>query len=129
MPFLPVITTCHMHNQPFLKNLQVIEETGTDSDHFLVTSLIDVPSINTSVNKVVRKTIRNYRDIDTPSFKKDIKSSGCIENILQCLSCDEAIKQHHISLNDLIDRHAPPQEIFCNSKNNPWWNKACQEEL
>ena len=42
------------HAQPFLKNLQVIEETGTDSVHFLVTSLVDVPFIITSVNKVVR---------------------------------------------------------------------------
>ena len=33
----------------------------------------------------------------------------------------------NISLNDLIDRHAPLQEIFYDSKNNPWWNKTCQK--
>ena len=47
---------------------------------------------------------------------------------MHCLSCDEAIKQYNISLDDLIDRHAAPlQEIFYNSNNNPWWNRACQE--
>ena len=106
-------------DDPLVKQVSV---SSMISDHAII-------SITVSLQKpqVPVKTLRyrKYRSIDTKAFQADLMESALITDSINNL--DQLIKLYDITIQNLIDKHAPVQskELSCRST-NPWCSRDIQ---
>ena len=48
----------------FMKNLNVVVDTGTNSDHYLVTAVVDTAGLHSTSAPLVKKIVRNFKQIN-----------------------------------------------------------------
>lgn len=104
-------------------NISVEKETGTSTDHFLVTFY--VPHPKTSPNGVWEwKEYRKLKDIDIEKLKADITTSDlCTSNFS---SIEAALVTYNKTLLLLLNKHAPLEGKYIKTSLDPWWNRDCQ---
>ena len=110
-----------------ISGIEVIEETGTTSDHFLIEFKIPVLcAFNSISSKTV--TFRDYSSFDLDGFVLDILSSD-LSNCEKFVNLDNAIRLYDDILNSLINKHAPIKTKVVTNKNKrpKWWNADCQQ--
>ena len=104
-----------------VSNINVYDH-GTDSDHYLVTFLVDdMVSINNSEKEL---SYRKFNDIDIFAFNKDLENSDINKPHLWT-SLDEAVNIYNETLIQLMDKHCPIKRKTVGKVNNksPWFDK------
>lgn len=111
-----------------LNDINVIEESGTKSDHLLVK--FNVP-LSVSVDKLgaswVEKDFRDYDKINPDNFRTDILNSPLCDPT--CFSdMDTTVNLFNSNLVKLLDKHAPNRKRVFRSdqEQDVWWNSDCQ---
>ena len=105
----------------------VVEETGTTSDHFLTEFKISVtyPAKPCSLKTV---SFREYSSFDLDSFVSDIHDSD-LGVCQKFVDIDNALSLYENILTSLLDRHAPIRTKMVKEKfeKPKWWNSDCQQ--
>ena len=110
-----------------INNIAVESDTGTSSDHYLVSFELLVKPHLIPTEKFEMKSIREYGKIDVDSFREDIFTSPI--NMEAYESIDQAVQMYQDVLSDILKKHAPPVELKLNKLKSPFWNKRCQEAV
>lgn len=107
-------------------DVNVVQETGTSSDHYFVNFDLCVDS--TQKNNVVwyRSVLRNLKDLDKNALKKDILNSElCKPDKYDNL--DNAVNIFNDCLSRIINKHAPYVVKHRREDLAPWWSEDCQK--
>ena len=112
--------------QRCLGDLSIKADTGTVSDHYLVTAILETDVITADSNLWVRKFVRNLKDIDLNLIKTDIKQSELSSMVMKCQNSNDAANVYNKLLTEIIDKHAPLSEKNFRVSRTPWWNSECQ---
>ena len=108
-------------------DVDVAEETGTTSDHFLTEFKISVtyPAKPCSLKTV---SFREYSSFDLDGFVSDIHDSD-LGDCQKFVDLDHALSLYENILISLLDRHAPIRTKMVKEKfeKPKWWNSDCQQ--
>ena len=107
-----------------LQDLQIDPDTGTASDHFLITFSIPVFLNHVDGTSYETITSREYDKIDIDSFKSDVSERV---GMMQFQSVHEATDCFFNLLSEVIDDHAPIKSCKIKQNKNPWWNQKCRD--
>ena len=93
------------YDNNFIANIDVIEDTGTSSDDYLITFDVSVSCLcKPTLKKIV--TFKNFSNFDLDTFVQAINSSDlCNHNKFKSL--DHALILYDTVLNSLLNTHAP----------------------
>ena len=56
-----------------MKNLVVVVDTGTTSNHYLVTAVVDTTELHSTSAPLVKKTVRNLKQINFELLTYDLE--------------------------------------------------------
>ena len=92
-----------------MKNLDVIVDTQTNSDHYLVTTVIDTAVLRSTSAPLVKKIVRNLTQInfELPVLRYDLEQSDIIQLVLQCQNLNDSIVVYNDILRKILKKHAP----------------------
>jgi hypothetical protein len=110
-----------------ISNVRVEANTGTLSDHFLV-SLQTKFSYSKKTRDYTERTLRELVKIDIAEFRNDIAEfRNCSDlNLSEFKSLDDTVDQYLNVLEQLLDKHAPLiTRTFCKERSE-FWNGRCQ---
>ena len=110
----------------FMKNLDVVVDTGTNSDHYLVTAVVDTAGLHSTSAPLVKKIVRNLKQINFELLRYDLEQSGIVQLVLQCQNLNNSIVVYHDILSKIIEKHAPLVQKYIKTSKTPWWNSECQ---
>ena len=120
-----VLTMNYATDKVPLNNLTVDSNTGTTSDHFLVS--FDMP-VSTSGQKpastFIVKNVREYTKIEMSHFRENLFSSPL--NFSDFDSVDHAVQIYTETVTNILDYHVPHVTKRFNLNRSPWWNIDCQ---
>ena len=121
-----IVTRDNVTDYIDIRNIEVHCNTGTTSDHYLLT--FQVPFLYHSTENNTSEVIefRKYKDIDIESFKKDILESS-LHDMEQFKDLENTVKLYNDVLSSLIDHHAPLIRKTVKARQNNWWNNSCDE--
>ena len=106
-----------------ISNVRVEANTGTLSDHFLV-SLQTKFSYSKKTRNYTEKTLRELSKIDIAEFRHDIFFSDLNQSVFKSL--DDTVDLYLNVLEQLLDKHAPLiTRKFC-AERSEFWNEKCQ---
>ena len=110
-----------------IENLMVFKETGTTSDHYLITFTVPCKSLIFKPEwKLI--TLRNYKSINIENLKSDLANFSLNDiNKLGNLKLDNAVTMYNNELQRIVEMHAPLVTHYVKTNVHPWWNKQCQE--
>ena len=108
--------------------IEVHQDTGTKSDHFLITSILEIKLISKAQVKWEEKVVRHYNKIDLKQFCQDICDSKLTSKVCQSINVEEAIQLYNTTIRSLMDKHAPKISKWVKANKNSWWNSECQNE-
>ena len=113
------------YDNNFIANTDVIKDTGTSSDHYLITSgvFVSCPRKTTS-SKIV--TFRDYSNFDLEIFVPAITSSDLC-NHSKFESLDHVLVLYDTALNSLLNTRAPLRTKRVKTGAAKWWNSKCQQ--
>ena len=89
-----------------MKNLDVVVDTGTNSDHYLVTAVVDTAGLHSTSAPLVKKIVRNLKQNDFELLRYDLEQSGIVQLVLQCQNLNNSIAVYHDILSKIIEKHA-----------------------
>ena len=113
------------YDNKFIANIDVIEDTGTSSDHYLITFDVSVSCLQKStLTKIV--TFRDFSNVDLDAFVQAINSSDLC-NHSKFKSLDHALILYDTVLNSLLNAHAPLRTNRVKTSAVKWWNSKCQQ--
>ena len=102
----------------------VESNTGTLSDHYLVSIQTHFSNINNKQHSYTEKLVRELGKIDIAEFRHDIFSSEL--NLSEYRSLDETVDMYQQNLERIFDKHAPLiTRKFCTERSE-FWNEKCQ---
>ena len=121
-----IITSTEPEDSIAVNNIDIVPDTGTTSDHYLVTFTTPVDMVKKVQHPRVEKQFRELAKIDLESFKTDVVAK--MPHPTSLTSLDEAIKAYNEVLTNVLDDHAPVKKITVRDRDKPcWWNGTCQE--
>ena len=108
-----------------ITELEVVEDTGTASDHFLVK--FSAPEIDVSSKQPSKeqKTVRELSKIDIDAFKADIVLK--MPSPSQLTSLDDAVDKYDSVISSVLNKHAPAKNIYFKPGRSDWWNENCND--
>ncbi|KAL5257842.1 hypothetical protein ACHWQZ_G012699 [Mnemiopsis leidyi] len=105
-------------------NTTVESNTGTLSDHYLVSIQTQFTNVNNKQHSYTEKLVRELGKIDIAEFRHDIFSSEL--NLSEYRSLDETVDMYQQNLERIFDKHAPLiTRKFCTERSE-FWNEKCQ---
>ncbi|KAL5266963.1 hypothetical protein ACHWQZ_G004117 [Mnemiopsis leidyi] len=105
-------------------NTTVESNTGTLSDHYLVSIQTHFTNVNNKQHSYTEKLVRELGKIDIAEFRHDIFSSEL--NLSEYRSLDETVDMYQQNLERIFDKHAPLiTRKFCTERSE-FWNEKCQ---
>ena len=108
-----------------VNDIDVLPDTGTTSDHFLVTFTTPVEMIKKVQHPRVEKQFRELDKINLDTFKADIVEM--MPHPTSLASLDDIIRTYNEVLTNVLDNHAPVKQITVRDRDKPcWWNNTCQ---
>ena len=110
----------------FIKNLDVIVVTGTNSDHYLVTAVVDTAGLLSISVPLVKKNETNLKQINFELLRYDMEQSDIIQLVLQCQNLNDSIVVYNNLLSKILGKHTPLVEKYIKTSKTPWWNFECQ---
>ena len=119
-----VLTTENTTDSLDIRNLEIDPDTGTASDHYLLTMSIPLSllEVDGTVTEIV--TYREFDKIDLEGFKMDILK----ELNMHCpSSLHDSTEYFFKMLTNLIEIHAPMKSLKVKKNKNPWWNQKCRD--
>jgi hypothetical protein len=122
-----VLTLDNIADSVPVKNLQIEEDTGTASDHFLVHFQLPISISKSSVPQSETKEYRELQKIDIDSLRHDLQVSPLASADLSFLELDEAVKLFNDVLEVTLEKHAPLKSGQFRTDRSPWWNSDCQD--
>ena len=120
-----ILTMDHDCTNPLnLTKPQIQPDTGTTSDHYLVT--FQAPDVVFAPKEKVKdkKVIRELSKIDVDSFRQELAFE--LPSISEITSLRDALEKYDVTLSSLLDRHAPAKEITVDRGKSEWWSQDCQ---
>ena len=113
------------YDNNFIANVDVIEDTRTSSDHYLITFDVSVSCLRKpTLTKTV--TFKDFSNFDLDAFVQAINSSDlCNHNKFKSL--DHALILYDTVLNSLLNVHAPLRTKRVKTGDVKWWNSKCQQ--
>ena len=116
----------HVSDMIEVKNVSVIHDTGTTSDHYLVTFQMSLDVGTLDKPKCCTKTIREISKIDIENFKDKILSG--LPNLSDEEDVNTLVLHLNHSLSTLLDEFAPEKIIkIKNNNHSVWWDSKCDE--
>ena len=106
-----------------LSNIDVETNTGTTSDHFLVSFQVHIP-LSIKKEAYEEREIRELKKIDIDKFREDIFTSAL--NLSEYRSLDEAVQLYNDVLLQLLDKHAPVIVKRFRGVKSAFWDDTCQ---
>ena len=92
----------------FIKNLDVIVDTVTNSDHYLVTTVVDTVGLHSTSVPLVKKIGRKLKQINFESLRYDQEQSDIIQLVLQCQNLNDSIVVYNdILIKTKVERGTP----------------------
>ena len=110
-----------------LSNLFIESDTGTTSDHYLVSFELSVQPISATEQKFEYKHVREFDKVDIQEFREDIFTSPI--NMTSYQSMDTAVELYQKVLEDILQKHAPLVEKKFNKMKSLFWNEECQKAV
>ena len=110
----------------FMKNLDVVVDTGTNSDHYLVTAVVDTAGLHSTSAPLVKKIVRNLKQINFELLRNDLEQSDIVQLVLQCQNLNDSIVVYHDILRKILEKHALLVQKYIKTSKTPWWNLECQ---
>ncbi|KAL5251958.1 hypothetical protein ACHWQZ_G014934 [Mnemiopsis leidyi] len=105
-------------------NTAVESNTGTLSDHYLVSFQTHFSNVTNKQHSYTEKLVRELDKIDIAEFRHDIFSSEL--NLSEYRSLDETVDLYQRNLERIFDKHAPLiTRKFCTERSE-FWNENCQ---
>ena len=113
------------YDNKFIGNIDVIEDNGTSSDHYLITFDVSVSCLwKPTPSKIV--TFKDYSNFDLEAFVQAINSSDlCNHSKFKSLGHDLVL--YDTVLNSLLNTHAPLGTKRVKTGAAKWWNSKCQQ--
>ena len=111
-------------------NVTVEPNTGTESDHFLVTFQVPFtwkPKNSSACLKEVE--MRDLKKIDVSKFREDVFTSPLNLSDFRSLDLDSAVQLYNDVLQTILDKHAPVVTKKINTGKSPFWNESCQDAV
>ena len=90
----------------FMKNLDVVVDTGTNSNHYLVTAVVDTAGLHSISAPLVKKIVRNLKQINFELRRYDLEQSDIVQLVLQCQNLNDSIVVYHDILSKILEKHA-----------------------
>ena len=113
------------YDNNFTANIDIIEDTGTSTDHYLITFDISVSFLRKpTLTKIV--TFRDYSNFDLEAFVQAINSSDLC-NHSKFKSLDHALVLYDTVLSSLLNTHALLRTKRAKTGAAKWWNSKCQQ--
>ena len=107
-----------------ISNVRVEPDTGTLSDHFLVSLQTDLSFSNKKTRSYTEKKLRELDKIDVKELQHDIFCSEL--NLSEFKSLNETVDLYQNVLEQLLDKHAPLiTRKFCTERSE-FWTEKCQ---
>ena len=110
-----------------IKNLAIEPNTGTASDHYLVSFQVPVTINNKNTHTYEEKEVRELSKIDVGKFREDLFSSPL--NLSEFLSVDHAVQLYHEVVEGILEKHAPLIKKRFTVQKSEFWNGKCQEAV
>ena len=89
-----------------MKNLDVIVDTGTNSDHYLVTAVVDAAGLPSTSVPLVKKIARKLKQINYELLRYDLELSDIIKLVFKCQNFNDSIVVHNDILSKILEKHA-----------------------
>lgn len=115
----------HISDNIDVENCSVISETGTTSDHFLVTFQLTLEIEQDDTPNFFTKTIREFRKMDIDSFKEKLIPALLDLSDVKDVNC--LVEEFNASLLNSVNEFAPEKQITISNKHSDWWNSTCDE--
>ena len=112
----------------FLKSLDVIVDTGTNSDHCLVTAVVDtavLPPTSVTLFHWLKKIVRNLTQIIFELLRYDLEQSDVIQLVLQCQNLNDSSVVYNDILSKILEKDAPLVEKYIKTKSKLKLNCEC----
>ena len=103
----------------FLKNLDVVVDTGTNSDHCLVTALVDTAGLHSTSAPLVKKIVKNLKQINFELLRYDLDQSDIFRLVLQYQNSNDFIVVYNDILSKILEKHAPLFEKYIKTSKTP----------
>ena len=107
-----------------LSHLEVDPDTGTTSDHFLLTFSVPLELIDASGETYEKVSYREFKKIDMDVFKSDISMQFCA---LDYTSVERTTDDFFRILAKTVEMHAPLKTRVVKKNKNPWWSQRCND--
>ena len=104
----------------FMKNLDVIVDTETGSDHYLVTVVFDTAGLPSTFVPLVKKIERTLKQIIFELLRHDLEQSDLIQLVLQCQNLNYSIVVYNDILGAILEKHASLVEKYFKTSKTPW---------
>ena len=75
---------------------------------------------------LVKKIVRNLKQINFELLRYDLEQSDIVQLILQCQNFNDSIVVYNDILSKILEKHAPLVEKYIQTSKTPWWNLGCQ---
>ena len=95
-------------------------------NHYLVTALVDTAGLHSTSAPMVKKFVRNLKQINFELLRYDLEQSDVVQLILQCQNLNDSIVVYNDTLSKILEKHAPLVEKYIKTSKTPWWNLECQ---
>ena len=107
-------------------NFYVTADTGTSSDHYLVTYNGNVSAMICKPN-LAPQPYRKIKAIDITEFKSDVSESSLCSTATLSEDNDKTVSTYDSELRKILDKHAPLKWFSPKPWSAGWWNSACQQ--
>ena len=104
----------------FTKNLDIIVNTGTNSDHYLVTAVVDTAGLHSTSAPLVKKIVRNLKQINLELLRYDLEQSDIVQSVLLSQNSNDSIVVYNDILSKILEKHAPLVEKYIKTSKTPW---------
>ena len=74
-----------------MKHLDILVDTGTKSDHYLVTAVVDTAGLPSTSVPLVKEIVRNLKQINFELLRYDLEQSDIIQLVLQCQNLNDSV--------------------------------------
>ena len=119
-----VFTLANVSDSLPIQSVNVEPNTGTLSDHYLLSFQLPLSLGTLKTNDYEEKQIRELGKINIGSFREDLFFSDL--NQSEFKSLDHAVELYHTVLQDILDKHAPVISKKFNVRKSEFWNEKCQ---
>ena len=92
----------------------------------MVTAVVDTAGLHSTSAPLVKKIVRNLKQINLKLLRYDLEQSDIVQSVLQSKNLNDSIVVYNDMLSKILEKHAPLVEKYIKTSKTPWWNSKCQ---